>query len=308
MKKLLAALSILAVFLFSCQKEVSFDSPTNPGNGNPGNGNPGTGTTGDLLIKTVAVTGSETMTTVYAYDSQKRLSTITIDGVSGGMQTHSFQKFGRDNAGRIIKVLQKLSDIGGVASDTAVKTIHYPNATTMDCDYSVHVMGMSVGQGLPSMQTIDSTVYHYSTGKISSYDSYMSSSLMPGMIMMNSKYDFAYDAQNRVADMKMYTDIANPGGPQDLMIEWKYTYGSTVNGVYSSSNASQNLLLNGLPNTGTSNIDKMVMTSTDAQMDLTIITTYVLGSNGKPATGTAVSTTTGQQNGTQTTNYTFFYQ
>ncbi len=141
-----------------------------------------------------------------------------------------------------------------------------------------------------------------------SYDTYTSSSLMPGTIMMNSKYDFVYDAQNRVTDMKMYSDVADPGGPQDLMTEWQFTYGSMVNGVYVSPNASQNLLLHGLPNTGSSNLDKSVMTSTDPQLSLTITTTYVLGSNGKPTSGTAVSTTTGLQSGTQTTNYTYFYQ
>ncbi len=296
MKKLLTALPVIAIFLFSCQKEVSFEL-SSAGNGN-----------GDLLVKTVAVTGTETMTTLYTYDDQKRLSTITIDGVSGGMPMHSYQKFERDDAGRIVKVIQKVGDIMGIPSDTAIKTMHYPDATTMDYDYSIHIMGMSVGQGLPSMQTIDSTVYNYSGGKMISYDSYMSSSLMPGMIMMTSKYDFVYDAQNRVTDMKMYTDVANPGGQQDLMAEWKHTYGSTVSGLYVSSHASQNLLLHGLPSTGSSNIDKSVTTSADPQMVLTITFTYVLGSNGKPTTGTAVSTTTGQQNSTQTTNYTFFYQ
>lgn len=295
MKKLLTALPAIALFLFSCQKEVSFEI-SSAGNGN-----------GDLLVKTVGVTGSETMTTLYTYDDQRRLSTITIDGVSGGMPMHSYQKFERDDAGRIVRVLQK-ADMMGIPSDTAIKTMHYPNATTMDYDYSVHIMGMSMGSGMPSMQTIDSTVYNYSGGKMMSYDTYMSSSLMPGTIMMNSKYDFVYDAQNRVTDMKMHSDAADPGGQQDLMTEWQFTYGSTVNGVYVSSNASQNLLLHGLPNTGGYNLDKSVMTSTDPQLSLTITTTYVLGSNGKPTSGTAVSTTTGLQSGTQTTNYTFYYQ
>jgi hypothetical protein len=301
MKKVLTALPVLSVLLFSCQKELSFDSSTNPGTG-------GSGGSGALLVKVVAVTGSETQTTLYTYDSERRLSTVTIDGVSGGMPTHSYQKFERDNAGRIVRVIQKLGDIGGVPSDTAVKTIHYPNASTMDCDYSVHIMGMSMGPGVPPMQTIDSTVYNYTGGKLMSYDSYMSSSLMPGMVMLKSKYEFLYDAKSRVTDMKMYSDVSNPGGPQDLMIQWNYTYGNSINGVYVSSNAAQNLLLNGLPNTGSSNLDKMVMTSANPQMNVTITTTYVLGSNGKPASGTAVSTTTGQQSGTQTTNYTFFYQ
>ena len=303
--KILLTAFLVAILLASCQKEVSFQSGSNGNTGGNGNGN---GNTTGLLVKAVAVTGAETQTTIYTYDSQKRLATMTIEGVSGGMPIHSYQRFERDGAGRIVKVLQKLGDVGGVPSDTAVKTIHYPDATTMNYDYSVHVMGMSMGPGLPPMQTIDSNVYHYASGKITSYDSYMSSSLMPGEIMMSSRYDFAYNAENRVAGMKMYSDVSDPGGTQELVSEWKYTYGNSVTGGYISSNTSQNLLMNGLPDPGTSNMDKMVMDSPGLAMNLTITTTFVAGSNGKPVSGTAVSVTTGPQNTTQTTKYTFFYQ
>ena len=178
----------------------------------------------------------------------------------------------------------------------------------MKYDYSIHVMGMSVGQGLPPMQTIDSNVYHYTGGKLGSYDSYMASSLLPGSTLMRSRYDFMYDPQNRVAAMKMYSDVSSPGGPLSLMADWTYTYGSTINGIYVSPDPAQNLLLHGLPNTGTSNVDKMLMHSGNPQLDLTVTTSYVAGANGRPVSATAVSTTTGVQNQTQTTKYTFFYQ
>ncbi|MDB5207563.1 MAG: hypothetical protein JWR72_2638 [Flavisolibacter sp.] len=309
MKRLLTALSTV-LLLASCQKEISSDLLQNNGGGGtgtgPGGGN-GNGNTSGLLVKTVAITGSETQTTLYTYDSQKRLETMTISGTSGGMPVNSFHKYMRDGVGRITKVLQKIADMPGTTSDTAVKTFHYPNASTMNYDYSVHIMNMDMG-GI-SMGTIDSSVYTYTSGKMMSYNSYMFSTVMPGSIMMNSKYDFTYDASDRVMNMKLYTDVANPNGAMDLDGEWKYTYGtSSVNNVYVAPSAAQNFALNGLPNTGTHVITKMETSSmtTSPPVNVVITTTYVNGAGNKPVSGTVVAVITGQP--TQTTNYTFFYQ
>jgi hypothetical protein len=304
MRKLLLASAIVTLFA-SCQKEASF----NPGNdGGTGSGT-GTGSTSGLLVKTVAVTGSETQTTAYTYDSQNRLETMKITGVSGGIPINSFHKYVRDNAGRIIKVLQKADamPMPGASTDTSVKTFHYPNATTMNYDYSVHVITMNVG-GI-SMSTIDSAVYNYSGSKMTSYNQYMFSSVMPGSVMMNSKYEFIYDASDRVTNMKMYSDGGVQGGPMDLDMEWKYTYGtSSMNNVYAASSAAQNLAMHGLPNTTAHFISKMEANSnaTSPPVNIVITTTYVNGAGNKPASGTVVTATAGQP--TRTTNYTFFYQ
>ena len=263
MKKILTAFAIVTLFA-SCQKEVSIDQSTNNGGTGGGSGT-GSGNGSGLLVKTVAVTGSETQTTLYTYDSQKRLETMTITGVAGGMPVNSYHKFIRDNAGRIVKVLQKIETMPGVSVDTAVKTFHYPDATTFNYDYTVHVMTMDMG-GI-SIGTIDSAVYHYSGNKMTSYDQYMFSTMMPGMVMANSKYDFTYDATDRVTVMKMYSDAANPGGTMDLEMEWKYTYSSaSINNVYISANGAQNFALNGLPNTTNHFISKMEAKSDAANM------------------------------------------
>src|SRR6476646_3664776 len=137
MKKLLTALPLMALILFSCQKEVNFDDITDPGNG----GGTAPGTTGDLLIKSVAVTGTETITTIYGYDGQKRLETSVMEGSSGGMKIHNYTKYIKDASGRISQILQKV-DQDGMSSDTAVNFIHYPDATTLEYDYSVNHISM----------------------------------------------------------------------------------------------------------------------------------------------------------------------
>ncbi len=300
MRSRLSALALICL-LASCQKEINFDTGTAPGSGG------GSGSTSGLLVKAVAVTGSETQTSLYTYNAQSQLETLTTKGTSGGMSVDSYQKYVRDAAGRIVKVLQKLPDQAGTTSDTSVRIYSYPNATTMNYTYSVSVMGLTAF-GFTNTTT-DSTVYNYSGGKLISYNSYLSSSFSPGMTMLSSKYDFTYDASDRVTDMKVYTDASNPGGPMTLDAQWKYTYSAgVINNVYISPSAAQNLILNGLPNTTSNSISKLetISANTAPPTNLVITTTYVTGAGNKPVSATAVITNTGQP--TQTTNYTFYYQ
>ena len=310
MKKILTAFALVAI-LSSCQKEISIDtnSPYTSGNGGGGSGNGNSGNNSGLLIKTVSVSGTETQTTVYTYDSQKRLETMTMSGTSGGLPVDTYTKYIRDNSGRIVLVKQTAPKLmPGASVDTATNTYHYPNATTQNFDYSIYVITMNVA-GM-SMSTIDSAVYHYTAaGKMTSFHKYMSSSLMPGSIQMTSRYDFTYDASDRVTNMKLFTDLSNPGGPLDQDTEWKYTYGATgVNNGYTTNNGAQNFALNGLPNTTSNYISKMEVNSPSTTPPLNLVSTftYVNGANNKPVSGTVVTVTSGQP--TQTANYTFFYQ
>lgn len=303
--KILLTAFLAAILLTSCQKEVSFQSGNNGNNGGNGNGN---GNASGLLVKSVAVTGSETQTTVYTYDSQKRLETMTIKGTTGGIAVESYHKYIRDGAGRIVKVLQKVADMPGTTTDTSVTTYHYPNETTMNYDYRIFVITMNMGGGF-SMSTIDSAVYTYNADKMMSLHSFMSSSLLPDSIMMENRTDFSYDALSNVTGMKMYSDISDPGGIMDLIADYKYTYAATsINHVYTAANGAQNFALNGLPNITTHIITKMEITSNDTNPPLNVVITssYVNGAGNRAVSGTVVVTTTGQP--TQTTNYTFFYQ
>lgn len=310
MKSILTAVALVCI-LASCQKEISVDTgnTNNVGSGLGNNSGGSTGNTSGLLVKTVAVTGTETQTTLYTYDAQKRLETITMKGTSGGMLVDSYQKFVRDAAGRIVKVLQKLGDQpgSGATSDTAVKTYYYPDATTLNYSYSIGEMSLTTA-GF-TMTNIDSAVYNYAGGKMTSYNSYMFSSLMPGMPMMSSRYDFAYDASNRVTDMKVYNDAANPGGNMDLSAQTSFSYtNAAVNNTYTSASAAQNLALYGTPNTTADVVNKVVTKSVNSlpAISVTITTSFVTGAGNKPVSGTATVVTTGQP--TQTTQYTFYYQ
>ena len=230
---------------------------------------------------------------------------MTIKGTSGGMVMDNYNKYYRDAGGRIVKVQQKIADMPGTVSDTAVMTYHYPDATTMNYDYSVNVMSMDIG-GM-SMGTIDSAVYTYSAGKMTQYNSFMSSTLMPGTIMSQGRTEFSYDATDKATGMKIYNDAGT--GTMDLIADYKYTYASsTVNGIYTTPSPAQNLIINGLPNTGTNVTTKMEMVSNATTPPMTVImtTTYVNGGGNKPVSATVVATTTGQP--TQTTKYTFYYQ
>src|SRR5215217_2731823 len=100
MKNKLTAILALSLFFVSCQKEVGVDSPGNTG------GNGGGGSATGLLVKAVSVTDADTITTLYAYDNQKKLETEIMDGTSGGVTFHSYKKFERDGAGRISRILQ----------------------------------------------------------------------------------------------------------------------------------------------------------------------------------------------------------
>jgi hypothetical protein len=300
--KILLTAFLAAILLASCQKEVSLQTGSSGNNGGNGSGN-----TSGLLVKAVAVTGAETQTTLYTYDSQKRLETMSIKGTTGGIPVDSYHKYIRDGAGRIVEVLQKIADMQGVTSDTSVTTYHYPNETTMNYDYRIFVITMDMG-GF-SMSTIDSTVYSYTSDKMMSFHSFMSSSLAPGIIMSESKSDFSYDASGNVTGMKMYSDISDPGGTMDLIADYMYTYAATsINQVYMTTNGAQNFALNSLPNITTNIITKMEMVSnaTTPPMNVVITSSYVNGASNKAVSATVVSATTGQP--TQTTNYTFFYQ
>lgn len=282
---------MLGIFLFSCQKEISSE------NGNSG-GNNGNGSTNGKLVKIVEVTANDTLVTLYGYDSQDRLQTMTIDGKANGMTTHQYRKVEWDAAGRVVRVKQYL-EMNGMSADTAVNIIHYPNATTTDYDYSVNTMGMM------GFTSIDSTVYTYSNGKLVKEISYTSTPLLGLPPVESSKVEFTYDGSGRVSILKMYGDIspATTGGPLVHIATQTYTYGTSLNALAISSNAAQNFWINGMPNASNEATVKMQMDDlTTPANSLTMNMTYVLGGGNKPLSATA----TGSAG--RVTKYTYYYQ
>jgi hypothetical protein len=281
---LIAILAILCIGLFSCQKEVD-DIFSNTGNNNTGN-------TSGLLVKTVATTGSDSLVTLYSYDNQKRLETVTMDGTSNGIVTHDYKKFIRDNNARVIRILEYIEE-NAIASDTSIEVVHYTNSG-MDFDYTINTLSV-IG-----FSTIDSTVYSYGSGNITSMKSYLSSPLF-GATAIITKTDFSYDASGNLTLLKISSDFG--GGPLLPIVNQSYTYGSAINANWMSTSGSQNLLLLGTPGIGNKAFSKaQVDDLTDPSNSFTITATYNLGAGGKPITATTTTT------GGQVTNYKFYYQ
>lgn len=279
-----AVLFFLVVGLFSCQKEVD-DIFANNGNGG--------GNASGLLVKTIAVTGSDSLTTLYSYDHQNRLETITIDGFSNGMQMHTYKHFIRDGSSRIATIRQVM-DQNGTTSDTTIETVHYPGSG-MEFDYTLNAISM-LGVSL-----IDSSVYTYSSGRMTSMESRLSSPLIGPAPLMMTKTEFAYDGSGNVTLLKMYSDLGT--GTLSPLMNQAYTYGDAVSATWISGNGAQNFLLYGTPATGnkafvTAQVDDF--TTPSASFSLTA--SYNLDSDGKLKSATITSTSG------QVTNYTFYYQ
>jgi hypothetical protein len=307
----------LTLALFSCQKEVDWGTPPSAGTGGSGGSGGGTGGsggsggsgggTGNLLIKDVAVTGSETMTTDYTYDAQNRLETEFMSGTSGGMSMKSYRKLFRDAAGRIVMIKQKVEQGSFPSSDTAVTIYHYPNATTNEFDYSI----MNTG-GLMGMVTVDSVVYTYVNGNMASNSSYMSS-YMGGVLMvpasLSSKWEFTHDASGKVTKMVAYSNLTStPGAPLDLMATYTYTYSNVNFQSFYTTNGAQNYAMAGLPTGNLTQVASMTIVSpTTPQANRTISSTYTLGANGKPQTIKQTEVTVTPP-ATRITNHTLTYQ
>lgn len=284
----------LSIIFVSCQKEINTDISGGSGNGG--------GSTAGLLIKAVAVTGSDTMTSTYTYDSQKRLESLLMNGTTGGqtLTMRSYKKYERDGAGRVIRILQKI-DQNGLPSDTAINIVHYPNATTMEYNYTVNTIGFM------GFSTVDSAVYVFTSGKLMTTTSYLSSPLFGSTPISSTKIDFTYDGQNRVSVMKMYSSGTTIGGPLAPIANQTYTYGSSLNMLWMTTNAAQNYLLNGMPVNRNDALVKLQMddlTGTSPSASFIANISYVMGADNKPLSMT--QTITGSQPGV--TKTTFYYQ
>ena len=282
----------LVAFVFtSCQKQVDWVTPSTGDTTTTGGG---TTPTGDLVVRSVSVTGTDTTTTLYSYDSQKRLQSFTSDGKAGGMATHIYNEYVRDATGRIVTTKQK-SESFGITTDTIFTTVHYPNATTQDFSYTtaqVDLMGLI---------SYDSTIAVYNSGKLAEIKNYQASFGSPYELLTN--YQYTYNAAERViSQLSIYHNLVPS---QQDTTSYTYTYNNNVAaGHYYSNNASQNYLIHSVPNKGAFVQSKTTSTSNTMAMGNTTMTyTYTLGAGNKPTAFNLVIT-----NPPVTTKVNLFYQ
>lgn len=274
---------VTVVIFTSCQKELSIEGANIP---------PPPPT--NLLIKTVAVTGNDSLVTLYTYDNLGQLITETIDGIApSGQQLHSFRKYERDAAGRLSRILYK-EVLSGVEYDTVRTVLHYPDPVKAEFDYAISTQNYF---GYP---IIDSLAFNYSGNNMTDAETFTD----VGMgYTLSERQEFEFNGQGNVILSRLYSSISSPDGSLLYTSDLEYSYGDEPDYTWTTGNAAQNYWFAGLPNAAHANIAHLeVKDQTGMVGDLTISTELELGDNDKPATG--VSTIMPYN---IVTDYTFYY-
>jgi YD repeat-containing protein len=208
MKKLLTALPAIALFLFSCQKEISFE------NIEPGT-NPSGGANGDLLVKAYEITvpTNDTNTITFLWDDSRRLLQYHSLGKVNSARTYINHRISRGSDGKINEIISR-TEIDGALSDSAVYTVHYlPNSTKMAYAFGEHVGAY--------LDYNDSTVYTYnSAGMISSKEAF---SDLLGDWEPAAKEEYTYDANGNLIKIVSYISDFNGGWLQGGLTTYTYS-------------------------------------------------------------------------------------
>jgi len=289
----LTAFVALSLLLTSCQQEVDDEILPDPGNGNGGGGGSVPGTS--RIIKAVGVTGQDTLTTFYTYDAQGRMETLSTHGTNGGQPVHIFKKWYYD-ANRIVK-MASLSESGGFPGDTSFTAVHYPNAATLEFDYTV------TKTDLLGIQNIDSTRFTYLNGQLRMGSSYLSVFGLDSYLAARNTY--TYNASGNVSSIKMEGSTDFTGNtPLELLGTQTLSYGSSWSEVWSLPNPAQRFLMAGLPNQGNEGVTLLV-TNTVQGPSSTISTSYSSGAASRPTSAVITQNVAGQ---VLVTKYSFYYQ
>jgi hypothetical protein len=186
----------LALALISCQKEISGETPEQPGGGT-GGGN----SNGNRLVKAQQVTPASGDTNIVSlkWDASGRLLEYNTDGVVNTIPTQITIKINRASDGKINTILTK-SNMTFNFIDSVVSTVHYvPGTNKLAYSFSTQYSSF-LGE------INDSSVYTYnSAGKIISKESFQD---FFGGMEPQAKQTYEYDANG---NMTKITDLSHDG-------------------------------------------------------------------------------------------------
>jgi hypothetical protein len=282
MKKILPAAAALAIVLFSCQKEPSTEDPGNGGGGGSSNG--------DLLVKMVSKTGSETLTTTFTYDANKKIINHKITGRQNGVDITDEYRFYRNSSGIIIRMVQVPPVVAGAGIDSVVSIVHHDGTKYTSYVSEIGALGFSV---------LDSVAISYNgSGKPIRTDQFQS---MPfsGGYTASGKDEYIYQGDNLV-QTDMYTYNAATLG---------FDLDGTSKSTFDNKAASLNLGAEGiLFNADAISANNIIKTDVNyigvPVPNLLTTITYTYNASNRPST--AVATVAGPANMVQ--NITYYYQ
>ncbi|PWT97204.1 MAG: hypothetical protein C5B52_14250 [Bacteroidetes bacterium] len=214
MRLALTLTALACLFLFSCQKELSFENGGNPGGG---------GSNGTLLVKILSESPDGNLTTEYSYDPSYRLNGQTVTGTRSGTDKSSQIKISRNALGFITKILTTSAQLSGVGLDSAVFTV-YNDPITAKYTYSKSI---HKDVGLP---TIDSEAYVYDgAGRINAVEYYVGTVLDFPIYVLTTKLEIAYDSKNNITGLNVLAPDPNNPGSMNTAGIYKLTYDDKEN-------------------------------------------------------------------------------
>ena len=195
--KHLIFLLIIALLLSSCQKELA--DPSGSPSGGGGNGGGGT-SNGDLLVRALSITGSDTTVVELTWDNNKRLIQYVSKGKTNGIVTDSKTDIIRGSNGNITKMINRPMG-GGASFDSTISYVYYQPGTSK----VAYVKNTNYAVGFSFS---DSVLITYNTaGKIAVKETYFEN-FITGTMNRQSKSSYTYDAQGNL--LTNTTLIADP--------------------------------------------------------------------------------------------------
>jgi hypothetical protein len=271
-----AAVSLL---LFSCQKEIDW------GWDNSGNGN--------LLVKTVSKTGSDSTVTQYSYDASNRLVKEKMVGIASGFNIGSELIIVRNASGIITQTIQKADALQQIGIDSLITRVNYDPSFSR---YRSSVTDMV----LFGLTINDSTAYFYDTNvRINSeirYQSLQGSPFIPSL-----KTEYTYSPEGDITVLKQFSfDIATFS--YNLLSTMNMTYDAGINPLKTNNNDAF-VILRATYTSAHNPLQTGFTSPQNPAGDFNLSTAYTYNSSNRPTSSVSTRTPGGA-----ITNTTFYYQ
>lgn len=275
------------LFLFSgiivftgCQKEIDWGLGGSSG--------------GDLLVKTVSKNGTDSVVTVYTYNSSRKLINEKMTGMSQGINAGNEYRYYRNGSGIITHYVQINPNLILAGIDSVVTYVNYDAASSR---YTSSVSELS----LFGFTVRDSAAIVYSAnGKVGQLDQYQKIPLSGGGYEISARIKYTFDASGNMTQQDFYS-VDPVTLAEDLFSSIKYTFDTRPSAIRLDNEG----FAIGKPDLTSFNNAASVdfVDASDPANNFTISNVYTYNSNNKPAT--AVST---RNPGAIVNNISYYYQ
>ena len=216
MRILIALTAICSIILFSCQKEVSFDSSNSGGSGGGGS------SSGTLLVKKVDKSGSDSNVYIYTYNSNNKLISQKLTGAAQGSPIDREYRYYRNGSGILTHYSVIDADLVLQGIDSASVFVHYNSSTSQYTSYAIRVETLGL--------LLDSSVLVYDgSGKIIEEDIYQSQTGLGNDYFLSGKINYTYTAGN-LTQLNIH-DLDDTGA-EVFTAQTTCTYDSKINPLH----------------------------------------------------------------------------